>query len=237
MLGIFGAICLWATLFRLPETMAPAAKRPLQWRPVLAVFAELLRDRHFLGFALAGGTSMGGMFAYIAGSPFVFITLYHVPAEDFGWLFGINSVGIILASQINHLMAHRFGSERVLQSTFALQAVAGIVILIDAVTGFGGLYGFAIPLFFYVASIGIVMPLTTALAMAPHPDKAGMASALLGTLQNILGAIASFLVGAFHDGHGLSMSGTIAACGIGGVLLLWWLVGGTVRADGATRPI
>jgi DHA1 family bicyclomycin/chloramphenicol resistance-like MFS transporter len=84
--------------------------------------------------------------------------------------------------------------------------------LVDAVTGFGGFTGILIPLFFYIASHGFIMPNTTALAMAPHGAVAGSASALLGTVQFVLGASAGALVGVFGNSTAIPLAAIIAAC-------------------------
>src|SRR5690606_6592845 len=83
----------------LPETLPSGAER-LPLRGSLGRYLGLFRDREFLTFALAGGLSISAMFAYVAGSPFVFIELYGVPAAHYGWLFGVNAAGFILAAQL-----------------------------------------------------------------------------------------------------------------------------------------
>ena len=67
----------------------------------LGQYLRLFRDRFFMGHVLTGALCMAGMFAYITGSPFVFIELYGVKPEHFGWLFGINAAGFILMAQVN----------------------------------------------------------------------------------------------------------------------------------------
>ena len=90
---------------------------------------------------------------------------------------------------------------------------AGVVLLLDAYSGFGGFAGILVPLFFYIACHGFVLPNTTALAMAPHGRVAGSASALLGTFQFVGGAIAGSLVGAFANGTPVPMAAVVAGCG------------------------
>jgi MFS transporter, DHA1 family, multidrug resistance protein len=90
---------------------------------------------------------------------------------------------------------------------------ASLVLLFDAYSGFGGFAGILIPLFCYIACHGFVLPNTTALAMSPHGSVAGSASALLGTLQFVLGAIAGSLVGLFANGTPVPMAAVVAGCG------------------------
>lgn len=103
----FSALAALAVALGLPESLpANVPRQPLSG--ALRQYGRLLKDREFLGHALTGGIAMAGMFAYIAGSPFVFIKLYGVPAEHYGWLFGSNAAGFILVAQINaRLLAKR----------------------------------------------------------------------------------------------------------------------------------
>jgi DHA1 family bicyclomycin/chloramphenicol resistance-like MFS transporter len=231
-LAALGVGCLLAVL-RLPETQPADSVRPLAFGRIIADYASLLGHRAFLGYTLAGAVSLAGMFAYIAGSPFVFIELYHVPAEHYGWLFGINAFGIIAASQISAQLVKRWGPGAMLHGGCLVQAVAGVTILGAAATGLGGLSGIAVPLFVYVSTVGFVMPNATALAMAPHGRAAGIASALLGTLQFVIAAIAATLVGVLNNGTALPMACVIAGCGLLGFVLYRILVGYPSRPIGA----
>jgi DHA1 family bicyclomycin/chloramphenicol resistance-like MFS transporter len=96
-LALFSFICLLAVAKWLPETLAKEGS-PAPLRGALGQYKRLFADLPFLGYALTGGCAVAGMFAYIAGSPFVFIELYGIPAEHFGWLFGSNAVGFILVA-------------------------------------------------------------------------------------------------------------------------------------------
>jgi DHA1 family bicyclomycin/chloramphenicol resistance-like MFS transporter len=100
-----------------------------------------------------------------------------------------------------------------------VQTTAGLVLLADGITGFGGLYGLVPPLFFFVAMNGAVGPSSTALAMAPHAAQAGLASALLGTLSFSSGALASLAVGLLQGPSAFAMAVVVASCGVIGLAL------------------
>jgi DHA1 family bicyclomycin/chloramphenicol resistance-like MFS transporter len=222
----FGVICLVLTIFRLPETHSGEAPHPFELGHILAGYGRLLVHRRYLGYALTGGFSSAGMFAYIAGSPFVLINLYHIPAQHYGWIFGSNAFGLIFASQLNgRFLHHRFGGDAVLYGANCVQTLAGIVLLAAVLTGVGGLAGILVPLFFYIACAGFVMPNATALAMAPHGKSAGAASSLFGTLQFSLGAVAAVIIGAIHNATALPMAAVIAVCGTLGLVFHRTLVG------------
>ncbi|QEX16388.1 Bcr/CflA family drug resistance efflux transporter [Hypericibacter terrae] len=217
---------LAAVALRLPETHDRNTAHSLSLGPVLGRYAALLRDRRFVGYALSGGMNAAGMFAYIAGSPFVFIELYGVAPEHFGWIFGANAAGLIFASQVNGRIVHRYGADRILRFGNGLQMIAALALVVAAATGLGGPFGIAIPLFVYVGCVGLVSPNAIALAMAPQGAQAGSASAQVGTLQFSVAAVAATAVGAIHQESALPMAIIIAICGTLGLILHRWLVGG-----------
>jgi DHA1 family bicyclomycin/chloramphenicol resistance-like MFS transporter len=181
---------------------------------VLATYARLARDRAYMGYALSGALIFAGLLAYIAGSPFVFIEIFHVPPERFGLFFGTNALGIIAGSQVNRWLAGRMDTRRIVRAMLIVAMTSGLVMLFDAWSGFGGFPGILVPLFCFISSHGFVLPNTTALAMAPHGQVAGSASALLGTLQFVLGSASGSLVGAFANGTAVPLAAVVAGCGV-----------------------
>jgi DHA1 family bicyclomycin/chloramphenicol resistance-like MFS transporter len=214
LLAGFGLLCLALVAGGLPETLPAERRTRTGLGQALHVYGRLLADRRFLGLALAGGCVFAGMFAYISGSPFVLIEIYGVTPQRYGWIFGMNALGLVLASQLNRRLLVRYRSEAILIATLAVVATAGLALALVAATGFGGLAGLLAPLFVCVAGVGLVAPNTTAAAMAPYGQVAGSASALLGTLQFVVGAGSGALVGALYNGTPLPMAGVIAACGV-----------------------
>jgi len=198
----------------LRESLHPDGRQRQSVGAVLMVYGRLLRDRAYLAHVLSGALIFSGLLAYISGSPFVFIELFHVPPERFGLYFGTNAIGIITASQVNRWLAGRFEPSGVLRVVLPVATTAGLVVAVDAWTGFGGFAGLLVPLFCFITCHGFVLPNTTALAMAPHGRVAGSASALLGTVQFVLGAVAGSLVGALGNGTSLPLAGVIAGCGV-----------------------
>jgi DHA1 family bicyclomycin/chloramphenicol resistance-like MFS transporter len=216
----YGATWLAVVTVFLPESLPRAARRTQPPAVVLATYSRLLGDRAFMGWVLSGGMIFSGLLAYISGSSFVFIELFDVPPERFGFYFGANAAGLIGASQLNAWLARRHGARRMVSVVIPCAAVAGVALAAAAVTGIGGFAGILVPLFCFVACHGSTMPNSTALAMAPHGAVAGSASALLGTLQFSMGAIAGALVGVLSNGTAVPFASVIAACGVGALLAL-----------------
>jgi DHA1 family bicyclomycin/chloramphenicol resistance-like MFS transporter len=213
-LAAYGTLWLVIVAVFLPESLPVVRRRRQRLSDVLAIYGRLLRDRAYIGYVVSGGLIFSGLLAYIAGSPFVFIELFEVPPERYGLFFGANAIGIIGASQINRWLANRYDARRIVSAVLPVAMAAGFVLLVDAYTGFGGFAGILLPLFFFIACHGFVMPNTTALAMAPHGSVAGSASALLGTLQFVLGATAGTLVGVLGNGTAVPLAAVIAGCGV-----------------------
>lgn len=217
-LSIFSVMAAIAVAVGLPETFpAHQPRQPLSGS--LRRYASLLSDRVYLGYALTGGISIGGMFAYIAGSPFVFIKLYGVPAEHYGWVFGSNAAGFILMAQVNARLLAKRGPAFLLSRTVWLYMLAALTLLGVAALRTDALWPLLVPLFICIASLGCIMPNTSACAMAGQGARAGSASALLGCIQFGVAAGAASLVGVLHDGTAMPMAIVISVCGVSAVTI------------------
>jgi DHA1 family bicyclomycin/chloramphenicol resistance-like MFS transporter len=214
LLASYAIVWLVVVIAFLPESLPAARRRRQPIGEVLVVYGRLLRDRTYIGYVLSGALIFAGLLSYISGSPFVFIELFHVPPERYGIFFGINAIGIMSASQFNRWLVTRVEVRRIVGIVLSVAMTASLVLLFDAYSGFGGFAGILIPLFCYITCHGFVMPNTTGLAMAPHGQVAGSASALLGTIQFVLGSIAAALVGAFANGTAVPLAAVIAGCGV-----------------------
>jgi DHA1 family bicyclomycin/chloramphenicol resistance-like MFS transporter len=211
-----GYALTWLVLvaWLLPESLRAEQRRRDSVRVIARTYARILRDPAYLGWVLSGGLVFAGLLAYISGSSFVYIELFHVSPERFGLYFGANAIGLMIASQVNRYLAGRVRPEVIVRVALPVAVTAGATLLVDAYTGFGGFAGILVPLFCFVACHGFVGPNTTALAMSPYGAVAGSASALMGTLQFVLGAASGSLVSAFGNGTAVPFALVIAGCGI-----------------------
>lgn len=210
-LAVFSTLCMVLLALYLPETHHPDEK--VHIKDSLKVYRNIFKDRNFLGYAFAGGAAQAGLFAYITGSSFVFINLFGIPAKSFGWVFGSNAIGLIACSQINARLLKRVSYEAILNKIFVVIAVLGLVLLAAAYFDWG-FWGLAIPLFLFIASLGMTFPNSTAGAMATQRKSAGSASALLGTMQYGIAALSSAIVSRLHDGTAMPMCLMISICGV-----------------------
>ncbi len=212
LLAAFGAACIVATLRRLPETSPRTATGGLP--TVASGYLRILRDLRFVGLALAGGFAAAGMFAYIAASPFVFIEQLGLSPRQFAVLFGCNAFALIGNSQLNRFRLRRSTPSAILGRQLYVTAGAAIAIAALAWAGVASWLLLAAALFVYVGTIGAVGPNTTAAALARYGKDAGSASALLGSLQFGLAALAGIAVGTWHDGTARPLGTVVLVCGL-----------------------
>lgn len=214
-LAFAGSLGLLAVYFHLEETHDTRNEPPLVLRHVLRNYGRLMIDRSFIGYTLSGGLARAGMFAYIAGSPFVFIEYYEIPAQHYGWIFGINAAGLILFSQINAWRLKKHDATVLLSRALWLPGGIGLILLGLSLTGHITLPLLLVGIFCFVASIGYIGPNSSAATLATHGQQAGTASALMGSLQFGLATLAGGLVNLLHDGTTCPMAIVMAGCGIG----------------------
>ncbi|MBR0672185.1 Bcr/CflA family multidrug efflux MFS transporter [Neoroseomonas soli] len=216
LLAAYGATMFTVIALFLPESLPLERRRRGGVAEVAGVWRGLLGNRRFMGHALTGGFIIGGMFAYISGSPFVFMELHGVSAGQFGFYFGANALGIMVTGQVVGRLAQRVAPARLLPVVLWVPLLSGLTLVFVTATGIGGFATLLVALFGYIAMIGAVMPLTTALGMGPHGAVAGSASALMGTLQFGIGAGVGAILGALQDGTAVPMAAVIAGCGLAG---------------------
>ncbi len=215
-LGVWGVLIFAAVLFGMPETHPPEKRMVGGYRQTISTFGILLRDRSFMGYALAQGLVMAAMFAYIAGSPFVLQNVYGVTPQGFSLLFALNGLGIILFGQLTGRLAVKVGESRLFSIGLAMAVTAGGILLIMILIG-APLIAILVPLFFVVSSVGVITTTGFSLAMQKHGHAAGSASALLGLLSFTFGGIISPLVGLGGSANALPMGIWIAVAELGAV--------------------
>jgi DHA1 family bicyclomycin/chloramphenicol resistance-like MFS transporter len=210
-LAAIGAALFAAALLGLRESLPPERRRDDGVRATARTMVALLRDRHFAGFALAGALAFGALFTYVSGSPFVLQDLYGASPQAFSAVFAVNSVGIVAFGQLNGRLAGRVPALKMLRIGVTSMAVSGSVVLAVVLIGSLPLPVLLVPMWALVASMGLVFPNSIALALAGHPEVAGSASALIGVLQFVVGAIAAPLAGIAGTGTAVPMGIGMAA--------------------------
>jgi DHA1 family bicyclomycin/chloramphenicol resistance-like MFS transporter len=212
LLAVSNVVCLVCIYLFLPETIKQRSSN-LSIKSMLTSYGQLFRERSFIGYLIPDTAIRAGMFAYIAGSPFVFIELYNIPKEHYGWIFGMNALGLMAASQINRRLLKHFDSDIILRWSVRVAAVAATVVFLSPQIS-SQVSMLLIPIFLFLATLNFVGPNALAGALASQGHRAGTASALYGCMQWSLASASSFMVSYFHNGTATPMTGTILACGL-----------------------
>lgn len=230
--GVFWVVTLaalagLALVFATLDETRPAAQRvESSLGSALRAYGLLLRDRHYLGLVFIGGCAMAGFFVYLASSPFVLINHYGLTPTMYSLAFSFNAVAFIGASQFIGLLGERFGLARVVKAAASASGVVMLALLGYYLTG-GDRLAVLVALYFVASAfMGLVIPTTSVLALEEHGAIAGTASALLGTLQMLTGAVAMGLIGLFANGQPLPMVVGMATGALIGVALTWLTLGG-----------
>jgi DHA1 family bicyclomycin/chloramphenicol resistance-like MFS transporter len=184
----------------LKETRPQGVGTSLRPSAVLQSYRTLITDRHFVGHALTGALANGAYFAYLTGSPFVLMGIFALSPRAYGWLFALNSMGLVLGSQVNEWLLARHRLEKLLSRANVAAVVVAAALLLLSITELGGVIAFATLLFGFVASRAFIRSNATAIALEFQADRAGTASALIGALQFAFGTLGGALLSVLHDG-------------------------------------
>jgi len=204
----------------LPAGKAPDPTISLMPKAVLSNFYLVTKQPQFIVYTLAGGIAMAGPFAYIVGSADVYMNIYHLTEQQYGWAFALVAFGMIGTTQLNHLLLRHYKSESLIKVALIYQNIVGLALVVGTALDWFGLYSFTALVFMYVAGHGIMSPNVTALSMAPFSKHAGSASALHGSFRLGIAAFVSAMVSILHDGTSLPMTGIMLTCAFAGIVLL-----------------
>jgi DHA1 family bicyclomycin/chloramphenicol resistance-like MFS transporter len=209
---LVAAVVGWAILGTLAETRSPAERSESTIRGAVAAYGLLLRDRHFLGLAFIGAFGISSFFVYLSNSPFVLIEHYHLSPRLYSVYFSVNAASFFALAQFTGWLAARFGLRRLVRGAVIVYATMMLALLAAFAAGIDSLYVLAAFLFVGYGFLGLVIPTTAVLALEEYGDIAGTASALIGTIQFVTGAVIMLFVGSFLNGTALPMVAGIAGC-------------------------
>lgn len=198
----------------LPETRPPESRAHSSLRSALAGYGVLLRDRHFMGLVLIGAFGISSFFVYLANSSFVLINHYGLTPRQYSLAFAMNAASFIGASQLTGRLAGRFGLVTLVRMAVVAYAAAMVLLLVLNLLGVQQLDVMLALLLLGFGFLGLVLPSTAVLALEGHGSIAGTASALMGTIQFVTGALTMAVVGQFVDGSARPMAAGIAACAL-----------------------
>lgn len=220
LLAVIG-ILMFLSLNLLPETLSPGKRTKASLSSAFVNYFELFKNLPFMRYTLSLTCYYVAAYAFITGSPFVYIDYYNVDPQYYGWLFAVNIIGVMGMSFVNRRLVHRFRLDTLLKAT-TLIATTGVITMAFAVSAdIGGIWMIIVPVFVFFSMNGIIAASSTAAALDEVERNAGSASALIGALQYGSGIISTLLLAHFRDGTPWTMTWIIALFTTMSALLLW----------------
>jgi DHA1 family bicyclomycin/chloramphenicol resistance-like MFS transporter len=219
-LTFFGVVVGGAALWRLVESRSQETLDQARSENPFTAYLALLGQRRLVGYAVAGALNGATLFTYISGSPDLLMGTYGVTPTQFPWIFGLNAGAIIGSSQINRLLLRHWTPDQVLSRASIASVIAAAVLSVAAVSGFGGAWTVLPLLFILLGTYGFMQGNTMAGALSVDVRRAGSVSALMGGASFGVGALATGLAGALHDGTPRPMALTMLVALIGSALAL-----------------
>lgn len=221
-LACYGSLVIIATLFLIRETL-PAEKRSQGSQTIRQRYGALFKDRIFVGLLIIAGMNFGGLFTYLSASPFLFQKVFGFSAQEYGLIFGINSLGIVAGVQTSARLIRRVPPQWILAFASAWMFLMALLIVLFDVLGFG-LWGVLVPLWFYILGTGFMFPCVQVLALASHGSQAGTAASLLGASTFLAAGLISPVVGWLGLESATPMGALQAACILVAMAALWLIV-------------
>ena len=214
-------LIMMGVYFFLPESKAPDTNYSLKPSAIFKSFTTIIRHPQFAIYTFTGAIAYAGLYAYISGSPFVFMGIFKVSEKHYGWIFAFIAAGLITASQFNNFLLKKYSSEQIIKWALYIQNAIGITLVSTSIFEVGNLYTTIILIFMFLCCQGFLFPNASALSMAPFGHAAGTASALMGFIQMSVGALMSAIVSFLQNGTALPMTGVMAFCSVSASILFF----------------
>lgn len=211
-LALANFLCIILIILFLPETNFHK-NNTLSLKAVTLKYFHFIREREFIGYLIPDVAVRAGMFAYIAGSPFVFIELFHLNQKEYGMVFGLNGLGLLIAAQINKLLLKKFSPESICSLSIKIASLSSMSVLFFSII-YCSIIGIFISLFVFISSLNFISPNSIAIVLSQQNQHAGSASAFYGCFQWSAAFFTSLLVSSFHNGSAIPMTATIFLCGL-----------------------
>lgn len=219
-LAAITTIILLAIFFGLPESSKPDKSYSLKPAAITRNYIAVFKEPVFYTFTFTGAIAFAGLFAYLSGSPNVFMVLFHVSEKEYGWIFALLAGGLIASSQVNRFLLKKFKPQQLVSIALIVKCVAGIALFIAALNGWLTLPLILLLLFIYLSCLGFILPNSSALAMSPFTQGAGSASALMGAIQMGIGAATSIILSMITANSMVPMTLVMCICSLVAFIVL-----------------
>lgn len=199
LLALYGLATIFLILRYLTNLKGPEQTLSIRPKNIIQNYRDLLRRADYRIYAIAGCFAMLAMFSFLSGSAYIIRELLGFSEIEYAWIFGLNAMAYITASQINRRLLKTY-SMQLLSLRFSLvYLIVGLPLLWQVFLGIPSTAAFLANLILFLSLLGLINPNVQALAMEPHKERAGFAAALLGALRMLVGALGSAYISIFHD--------------------------------------
>ena len=207
---------LWSFLILIfiPETLPRERRLPFKLRVIVRASKDILMHKQAIGYILATSLGFAGMFAYLAATPFIYISFYGISPQQYALFFAVNVAGMSVSSVINRLLVNTRSVHNLMSIWLVVLVVSACVLLINSLTGQGGIWGLAIPLFFYVGCLAALVANGVTGMLQHFGQTAGTASSIFGVIQSGSGSIASLIIAFFSSETPVPMAVIIFCCAL-----------------------
>jgi MFS transporter, DHA1 family, multidrug resistance protein len=183
------AVVVFVWSLRMEESLPRDQRIALQWTSIRDSIRNVITNKIFLRYTTITTLLFAALSSWVASSEHIIGEIYGRP-ELFAWMFGGMGLLMSMCSFLNSRLSSRFGARRSIKWLLVAYLVVGGLLLISTfVLGDPPM----MPLFF----AGVVMmmainlavePNSSALALEPMGEMAGIASSVYGTAFFSIGA-------------------------------------------------
>ncbi|WP_095012843.1 multidrug effflux MFS transporter [Tsuneonella mangrovi] len=230
MSALAASVAVWAWA-RLPETLHPEDRQPVDFKTVVHNLPLTLTTRGAVGYVIGSALTFGAMFGYV-NSAQQLVGEHFGAGENFPLIFGATASTLAVSSFTNSRIVERFGARRV--SHTALIAF----IAVSALQVWASL--------FHEGSLQLFVPLMSAnlcllgfmganfgsIAMQPFEHLAGAASSAQSFIRMTLGSAVGIAIGQAYDGSARPIAFALLTCSLMSLALVLF----SERGQLFTRP-
>ncbi|WP_276480697.1 multidrug effflux MFS transporter [Paraflavitalea pollutisoli] len=215
------AIIIWLFVyFGLPESAQPDHTYSLKPTSITRSYLAVFKEPIFYTYTFTGAIAFAGLFAFLSGSPSIYMEYFSLTDRQYGLVFALLAGGLILASQINRFLLKRYKSEQIISTALIAMTIVGLLLIVVAINHWITLPLMLLLQFLYLSCLGYILPNASARAMSPFSKGAGSASALMGALQMGIGAGVSILLSLLQNGTAMPMVIVMAVCAFIAMMVL-----------------
>lgn len=221
-IGIIGILVASLVFVIIPETHKKESRIPLRLNIIARNFISLWKQKEVLGYMFAASFGFGGLFAFVTAGSIVYIGIYGIPVDQFGYFFMINIAIMTLASFLNGRFVTKVGAETMLRIGLGIQFISGIWLILTALFDLG-FWSMAIGVAFFVGQNLLISSNAMASVLEKFPKMAGTANSLMGSVRFAVGAIIGSLVASMKMDTAAPMLFTMGACVVISVTAYYFL--------------